>query len=521
MTQKSMVVQDHQIPPTDAGGHVSASLVPTHDDRIPGHWLPIGRAGWLIVTLVAVVLTAAGLPILGAPLRSVCLQGTCYFQFTDAQIRQLQSLGLSVSFFVFFSTISTILLTAFYIFVASIIFLRQSDHWVGLLGSFTLVLFGAVTITAIPMAVGNTNPALHFAANILGYLSHIAFPLFFFSFPDGRLKPRWTIGLVPIWAILRFPYHFFPDSPLNLDRWPDWLQLCVWVGLIGSLISVQYYRYRRLYGPILRQQTKWVVYGLMVSLGGVAVVFSVSAARSLRDQIPVMIAGNVAMDLLWLIIPVSMAIAMLRYRLWDIDLIINRTLVYVPLTAILAGLYASVNTLFQKLFVATTGQKSDAAIVLATLIIASTFTPIKNGMQIAVDKRFKEPADPLKELRAFDNQVRSVVEVLDSDLITRRLLHTATTAFRASGGAVYLGHGGQMRLEQASPEWKDEERRLSLPLEWNGRQLGLLCLGGRVSGKEYSRQELQVLQETANRVAQAIGESALETMPGDNSRLQT
>ncbi len=89
-------------------------------------------------------------------------------------------------------------------------------------------------------------------------------------------------------------------------------------------------------------------------------------------------------------LPIAAAIAITRYRLYNIDsLILNRALVYIPLTGILGGLYAAGVALFQRIFVAVTGDKSDAAIVLATLVLASLFTPIKNWLQTFVDKRFK------------------------------------------------------------------------------------------------------------------------------------
>jgi hypothetical protein len=88
-------------------------------------------------------------------------------------------------------------------------------------------------------------------------------------------------------------------------------------------------------------------------------------------------------------LPVAAAVAVLRYHLYNIDVIINRALVYIPLTGILGGAYAAGVALFQKLFVAVTGDRSDAAIVITTLVLASMFTPIRNWLQSFVDRRFK------------------------------------------------------------------------------------------------------------------------------------
>jgi hypothetical protein len=89
------------------------------------------------------------------------------------------------------------------------------------------------------------------------------------------------------------------------------------------------------------------------------------------------------------LLPLAAAVAILHHRLYDIDLILNRALVYIPLTGILGGLYAAGVALFQRLFVAVTGDRSDGAVVITTLILAGMFTPARNGLQSFVDRRFK------------------------------------------------------------------------------------------------------------------------------------
>jgi hypothetical protein len=201
--------------------------------------------------------------------------------------------------------------------------------------------------------------------------------------------------------------------------------------------------------------------------------------------------------------PVAAGIAILKYRLYDIDLLINRTLVYVPLTGILAGLYAASIALFQKLFVGITGEKSDAAIVITTLILASSFTPIKNSLQSTVDKRFKEVPDPTKKLRAFGEQVRSFVQMNSAEQLTQRLLDEVTTAFNASGGAVYLGEHGNFQLIHTSGEWNGDAV-LSVPLQREGERLGLISLAARLNSADYTPKDRQTLQDLVDVVVQAV-----------------
>jgi hypothetical protein len=87
--------------------------------------------------------------------------------------------------------------------------------------------------------------------------------------------------------------------------------------------------------------------------------------------------------------PIAAAAAISRYRLYDVDLLIGRTLVYVPLMAILSGLYTASIALIQRLFVAVTGETSDVAIVLTLLLVASAFTPVRRSLESALERRFQ------------------------------------------------------------------------------------------------------------------------------------
>ena len=118
------------------------------------------------------------------------------------------------------------------------------------------------------------------------------------------------------------------------------------------------------------------------------------------------------------LVPVAVVVAVLRYRLYEIDTLINRTLVYVPLVGIVAGLYAASVALLQRLFVAATGNTSDAAAVISALALAAVFTPIRNAIQSAVDRRFK-PSGPASPARWDDPEFRAAVEAIVRDVTDR------------------------------------------------------------------------------------------------------
>ena len=206
-----------------------------------------------------------------------------------------------------------------------------------------------------------------------------------------------------------------------------------------------------------------------------------------------------------LVIPLSIGISILRYRLWDIDIIINRTLVYVPLTAIVAGLFSVTQAAWQKLFVAFTGAQSDTAIVLSTLFVVTTFTPIKNAIQGLVDRRFKEAPDRRQRLRVLNQQMRWFVQMMDETQIAQWVLDEAIRAFQAEGGAVYLEHSDHLELACVAGRWDEANRaQMSISLESRGRRYGLFQLGKRHDDLPYSREDKALLQQTGDLLAHSI-----------------
>ena len=187
-----------------------------------------------------------------------------------------------------------------------------------------------------------------------------------------------------------------------------------------------------------------------------------------------------------------------RYRLLEVDTIVNRTVFYGTLTAILAGIASGSITLLQKTFVAFTGEKSDIAFVVATLILVSAFEPIKARMRLLVDRRFKEPSDTTHDLRAFGHDVHCFLEMSDPGQIAHRLLEEAARGLQAQSGAVSLRADGQLRTIHTLGRWQGEAW-MSVPLTWGEQRYGLLLLGPRSSGEPYSRQEGELLAQVRDR----------------------
>ncbi|MDQ4126958.1 MAG: hypothetical protein M3151_03240 [Actinomycetota bacterium] len=310
--------------------------------------------------------------------------------------------------------------------------------WLGL--SFSLggaseeyALYALVTEAgSLPGAAG----MLWLTALFGGPIVFALFALVFLLFPDGRLpsrrwRPAVLLDLVAVVCLGAWAFEPGPIENLGLARVPNPFGIQGAAALLGTLGLVGFFmtlavavaggislvlRFRRARG-VERQQIKWFAFS--------GVVFcAVFAAGPFLWALPKSPATMWIWPVLFLAgastIPVAVGIAILRYRLYDIDLLINRTLVYVSLTAALALVYFGGIVLLQRAFVVLTGQESTLAIVTSTLLIAALFSPLRRWVQAFVDRRFyRRKYDAAKTLEAFNARLRDEtdLEALSGDLV--------------------------------------------------------------------------------------------------------
>ena len=264
------------------------------------------------------------------------------------------------------------------------------------------------------------------------------------------------------------------------------------VALAGSLIA----RFRRAEGDE-RLQLKWFAYASILFAATLAYG---AVAWNFFGQ-PLYLALT-PLEFAALALPLAIAIAILRYRLYDIELIINRTLVYGGLTAILGAVYAAVVTLLNRLFISASGQRSDAAYVVTAFVVVVASSPVKDWLQRQVDRRVshRSPAAVLDEFRA---DVESVVSVIDVNKVARRLLDQAVIAFDARAAALYLTSDRGSDPVYSHGRMNGEDA-IEVRLRHEGQDLGRLVLGGRRGQIGYSAADLSLLQRSADSVSEAL-----------------
>jgi hypothetical protein len=377
-----------------------------------GRWLLLARTVWVVVAVATLGAFAISVPARYAQLAH-----------PSTGVRAaLAQMGLSPSGYALYNvTLDTVFVSVFAA-VAIVIFWRRSDDLMALLVATMLVLWGPLNglFVVTTEAIEGTYPVVDAALALLTFVGYIAWMLFFYLFPSGHFVPRWTRWLALTWGVGFFGlWNFTPFGP---PSWPPLLFNAAVLMVWGSFLVAQVYRYARVSDRTERQQTKWVVFGVAVAItGALTTVFTLGAAVDLSPQeVGPRMMSMLLMDAFGLLIPVSIGFAVLRSRLFDIDVVIYRTLVYGSLTAALVAVYFGAVVMFQRFFVVLTGEKSTLAVVASTFVIAASFDPLRRWIQSFIDRRFyRSKYDATKALKAFSEKLRDEtdLEALNDDLV--------------------------------------------------------------------------------------------------------
>ena len=327
------------------------------------------------------------LPVAYEQLRSVCegYAGCDFLRLVPEDAKVLERFGFSVGFYAAYNVALSVVSVLGYWLIGAILFWKSSGHRVALYASVALVTFGTVQADTLHW-LAEVYPGLDLPVDLLYFVGEASFGVFFCVFPDGRFVPRWTRLVAAVWILYWLLDSFFPD-------WPLVISAPLFLGLIGSLVVAQIYRYRRVSGPVERQQTKWVVFGFTATIAAFVVVLLIGWLLALTQTgIPQFLIHELSISALYLfalLIPLSIGVAILRYRLWNIDLIIRRSLVYGSLSLVLTTVFSITDTLLQSLFFFITGaEQSQVATFGSVIVIAVGFQPLRNRVQGGVDKLF-------------------------------------------------------------------------------------------------------------------------------------
>ncbi len=356
-------------------------------------WLRPARAAWAMGAVVAV-----GILIISVP---GYVRGLGVNAPVEAPAEFVSALKL-------FSSLASLTSALVSLSLSAALFWRKAEDGMAMFVSFYLLVYGIVwagPLEALESTLGWSN-----ALSIVAQMMLFTTPTFalFYLFPNGRFVPRWTrwfllLSLVLLPMIVSVP----------ADDWHTFASPTTWVfasGLAPIMLVGMYaqiYRYRHVSSLSERQQTKWVTFGLIAwmlfnVLTGLPYIYvqNIPPGVPLTWWVPLVGVGW------WLslnILPISITVAILRYRLFDIDLIIRRTLQYSVISALLALVYFGGVVALQRIFIILTGQGQNQLVaVLSTLAIAGLFNPVRRWVQDVIDRRFyRKKYDAAKVIAAF------------------------------------------------------------------------------------------------------------------------
>jgi signal transduction histidine kinase/DNA-binding response OmpR family regulator len=485
-------------------------------------WLPVARIGWYLLTPLSV-----GMYILTIRERF----DTYLFEVQGLQ-RIIPQIILSEKLLAYaiFSIESIVMLT--YLIVAIVIFKYKSTDWLTMFLSFMLISFGIVQ--SIPLhAVAGT--ILGILIGFLALISIWTFATFFYVFPDGKFVPAWTRSLMIVWLVVDLIalgiYFFAPADPVM-----DVIYTAIVIGTMIFGIYAQNYRQKSAASAFQKRQIKWLLYGLWGMLIS-WIVFSIS------PHIFPILKSPSAMRLIFIFLgisiyyfssalfPIVILFSIIRYRLWDIDKLINQTLVYGILTVFLGIVYLGSIVAIQWTLQSIIGQGSTLSIFISTLIIAALFNPIRSTLQDIIDRLFyRTKVDYQEAMTKFSLEIRTMIELPE---LLNALLQRTTEWLYIQYAAIYLlTDSGNYILAQEKnlPEAPNtlevgeenilllsEDRiieRLSttfpilVPLTaQRGSTLeliGILALGPRHSGHGYSQRDQALLTSLAYQAGTSI-----------------
>ncbi len=357
---------------------------------------------------------------------------------------------------------------------------RPSVHRVVPLVAVLLALIGTTFWNTVG-ALAQYDPVLGRVGELLGVLAKCSLLAFLLVFPDGRFVPGWTRNVAAALGIGVVSEAVLGDASYAIGNWPPALFLLMIATFLAVAVHAQVHRYRHVSGPAERQQTKWVVAGVAGGVAGFLLVVLVAEVwLSVADPgTPGELVTMTLVTAALLLIPVSISIAVQRHHLYEIDLIINRALVFGVLSAGVVGLYVLAVVSLSSVF---GDARSLPASLAAAGLVAVLFAPVRERVQRAVNHlMYGERDDPYAVLTRLGRR-------LEATTTGAEVLPAAVAAVADALKLPYVAlevdrpHGAETVASTGAPVVDP----LVLPLSYGGETLGRLVLGRR-AGSPASR----------------------------------
>lgn len=443
------------------------------------------RLAVVFFSVVTVIMYAGSIPGYYNELVSRCIVQGCGLWIPSMPLSNAMNIDLSLETYgVLFVLIDSLFTLLFY-GAAFVIFWKGKREPMGLLAVLAMVAFG----TSFPSLIWVASQESIWHQNwfmIVATLGWVSLSLLFLLFPNGSFVPKWTSFAFIFIAAFDATNLFYGGSIWTALDIPPYFQLLWYTSSTLILIYSQVYRFRKVSSPAQRQQTKWVVFGVSVGVVGF-IVLSIMFDPNHNDGTALTyVFLNALLNMSLTAIPLTLTLAVLRHRLWDIDPLVKRTLVYLALSVSVIALYT-----FAVLYLSRLFQTKDNFVVslLATAVVAVAFAPLKEWLQRFVNRLMKgRHDDPYAVLLELGSQL---VQPLAPDAMLDAVAKTVKDALRLPYTGIAIGVGGQDTLVAAAGEPVNEIMPFSII--HRGKEIGTLHLASRSPGEAFSSEDLKFL----------------------------
>jgi signal transduction histidine kinase len=407
---------------------------------------------------------------------------------------------------VWWAAINLVVVAVFAAASGLLVWRRPTDR-VAVFAAFALLLFGAITFPDFGDQAVRRVPALWLPKVVLDEVGRTAFTAFLFVFPDGRFVPRWIRWPALVWILGQLPRPFLlGDDIAELRTTYDYAVVPLFIVGFGCIVFSQVYRYRRVSTPLQRLQTRWTAVGFVaaVTIFGVVGVLQGFIAE-LREPLPGLLLTALA-DLGIALIPLSLAVALLRHGLFDVDALIGRALVYGALTVTVVVVYMLLVGYLGSLF---RTQDNLFISLLATGAIALLVQPVRERLQRGVNRLLYGQRD--EPYAVLSDLGRRLATTADPTAMLPAVAETISRALKLPYVAIEVADGAPTPLAAVGVVRADPIR---LPLVHQGETLGTLLLGRRTRGEGLSSADRRLVDDLVRQAAAALAAVRL------NSELQ-
>ena len=459
--------------------------------RLHGNWLILARAVWIAITALTVLLFAITIPLTFVQLQTVCQSAGC---LTPVLVRDLHVLGLTPIFFALYILALQLIFTLTSMVIGIVIFWRKFDDGMALFVSLSLVTFGVATFSGTLDYSAGGFLVWQLLVLFLLFFGNISPIIFFYIFPDGRFVPRWTRVVAVVIIVVGLCRFFFTNTPFY--QWFSPYGFALFILSLAIGVFAQIYRYFRVSGAVQRQQTKWVVFGITIAAVGSQLSQLVLPLLPL-PPITLALVANTIYYLSLLFLPLTFGIAILRYRLWEINILINRTLVYALLTLCVVCLYilivGSLGVVFQ-----TRGNLLIS--LIATGLVAVLFQPLRARLQRSVNRLiYGDRDDPYAVLSRLGQRIEVT---LAPEAVLPTIVETVAQALKLPYAAITVKRDEEFMI--AAFYGAKSSDLMHIPLIYQAEQVGELLLAPRAPGEAFTAADKRLLNDLAHEVGVAV-----------------